>query len=982
MKKFFGCLFILCSLLLSLWAQDSDIAESELNEQYETFSWAPVAKAKEYEVVIQKQTSEPDTWDDYKSVKTKETSLEILFTPGTYRVALATYNLIGRRGKQTQWVVFQILEEQVPYLNDRFLPRSRFWNVPVLVINRNGKGQVSQADDSDFITNPSDYSGSNLLIKGRNIFSPKTEFYLIPKDDASEESQPFVNYCNERREQKLKVVQRNSKEFSVVVSYDAAALYPGYYSLEVRNSDEYKDSIDILVLDNTELSIQPQKGFEIDEHYNVNSFTIGSSDTYDFSLDVKDVSSRTSFYLEPVTGAIPYPFETTLERQKIPLVVNGFSKKEDSSAELNISCPVENIRTGYYNLIAENDFGETSKFICLVKKPFERDLTKSVKTLKTKFNKKTEYVDLTLSDDNFSINKTYTLVSQYDEALDSNKKIQLVLSPSGKKLVGKLSPDELTIARYALMVEDSYTSDVVYCNIDNTLKISQNKMSDKEIEKTFFRPSGGSTKVTLDADDVGSIQFTDNKVEMIKRMPFLFTNFTVNMSMLADSSTIIEPNLDLLNFGFIALTAGYECRLNPNGDSYRTFAVLKLALPNIYVQPYIGVGIGQHLVLPDNGVNDFETFKDVMLNKNEAYVLAQAGVLLFTIIDMRYNLYLNNVFAEPYFTDSFSVGFTFPLRAYKFKRKVVSRSAQITKLGVVDVTQFLEPDSNVDEVKICAGSSVTGFEGFDRIESVTIDESVEIVEQDAFRNCRGLEDVFFTSPYNKEGKALTIKKGAFSYNPQLAAITLPYRTSVVESDAFAGWTDGQVIRLAWNSFDTTPRDLHGLEQCSATVIYNDEQVFKGSYKTPLNDADNWIDVEGFVLKPVSVLVDDNYTLGLKYQGYGSKWYRTELYTWINQDTPQPALNYIKSGNSISFKVVGDGNKYDFVIVTQDGGYFYYRFKTQNEKTTTIEIPYKKFKKFNFSSESKLDMDKIKMIWILPMCKEEWNDVTFFDFEVK
>ena len=121
-------------------------------------------------------------------------------------------------------------------------------------------------------------------------------------------------------------------------------------------------------------------------------------------------------------------------------------------------------------------------------------------------------------------------------------------------------------------------------------------------------------------------------------------------------------------------------------------------------------------------------------------------------------------------------------------------------------------------------------------------------------------------------------------------------------------------------------------------------------------------------------------LGIRVKGFGYKWYRTELDSWINQSNPEQAIEYIKSGSKIKFKVQGDGNTYNLVFTTPDGGYFYYRFKTKKDKLITVEIPYKKFKKFNFSSQKKLDVDNLKMFCILPMCKDELNNVTFFEVQ--
>ena len=974
MKRLFGCVFLIFSLLLTLSAQD-------VNEQYETFSWQPVAKAREYEVVVEKYDSIAEIWKDYKVEKTTETSLELLFTPGTYRVAIATYNLIGRRGKQSQWVTFKILEEHIPYLNEKFLPKNKLWNAPVLFISRNGAGP-SDSESQNYITAPPEFPGTNILIKGHNIFSPKTEFYLIPQDEAPAGAVEYINYCDDRREQKLKILQRNSKDYSVIVSYDEKTLHPGYYALEVRNPGDNSARVELLVLDDSRLTIAPEKGFEIDEHYNVNSFTIDNSSIYEFSVEGTGIYSGTSYYLEPVSGAVPYPFETMLPREKVSVEVTGFYKRGNSKAQITLSCSTENLKTGYYNLVAQNSESQTSKFLFLVKRPFDNDYTKNIKKIKTKFNKKTEFVEVTITDDKLNASKTYTLVSQYNEGLDANYKVNVPLTQSGKKLTGTLTPDQLSIAKYALMIEDAYSSDVIYCDIDNTLRLSPQKMSSLEIERTFFRPINAGGAVTLDVDDSGAIQFTDNKIEMIKRMPMLFTNFAVNMSLLKDNSTLLNTELDIFNCGFASVSTGLDYIIRGDENKTNLFTTIRLALPNNYVKPYIGIGIGQNLVFPDQPVYNFSGVMNMLLDKNQTYFFAQAGVMLFTIIDVRYNLYLNNAFVSPYFTEAFSVGFSFPLRAYKFKRKVISRKAAITKPGQVDAGQFIEPSANVDELSVYIADSVGGFTGYNFIEEVYIDNTISVIQTDAFRECSKLLSVSFNNDYSNTPVPLTIKSGAFAGDVLISSIQLPERTSVVESGAFAEWTDGQIIKLSWNKDDETPRDLRGLDNCSATVVYANGDLYTKNLKTPLLDATNWISINELDIENVSVHKDNIYTLGINLSGFGEKWYRQELYTWINQESPLPVIDYIRSGEKICFKVQGDGNKYDFIIATQDGGYFYYRFKTQKDKVTTVEIPYKKLKKYNFSSEKKLDMDKIKMICILPMCRGEWNDVSFFEFEVK
>ena len=172
MKKLFTYLFVTFLLLWPLAAQEDassgNTSTEEVNEQYETFSWEPVAKAKQYEVTIEKHDPITDAWSEYKTVKTNQTQMEILFTPGSYRVSIATYNLIGRKGKASDWVTFKILEEHIPYLNERFLPKNSEWNAPVLFIKHNNSetpGTDGDSDSLDYIRAPSGFTSNTILIK-------------------------------------------------------------------------------------------------------------------------------------------------------------------------------------------------------------------------------------------------------------------------------------------------------------------------------------------------------------------------------------------------------------------------------------------------------------------------------------------------------------------------------------------------------------------------------------------------------------------------------------------------------------------------------------------------------------------------------------------------------------------------------------------------------------------------------------------------
>ncbi|MBO7582591.1 MAG: CIA30 family protein [Treponema sp.] len=981
MKKTFLCLLLLFSLFVPLVAQ-----ETEVNEQYEFFSWEPVAKAKQYGVTIEKFDNAQDIWTDYKEIKTKETEIEVLFTPGVYRVSISSYNLIGRKSKGSDWVQFMILEENIPYLNEKAFAKSTVWKVPVLFLSKTEVDESVKASNPDFqnyIKPAENYGSNSILVKGRNIFSPKTEFYLIPKDEG--EGEAFVNLDDERKEQKLKILYRNSKEYSVVVSYDESKLAPGYYSLEVRNPGNNSDALDILVLENSLVQISPDKGFEIDEHYSVNCINVLNNATYQCSVLASGVNSSTEIYLEPAKGIYAYPFEANLERARVYAQIVGSEKKEDSKSLVTLEFSTEALRTGYYNIVAKNWDGSYSKFLCLVKRPFNNDYTKQVKTLKTKYNKRTEYVDVTLQDEVFSSSKKYTLVSEYDESIDSNKKVELTLDSNGKKLTGTLTPDQLTIARYALLIEDYLGTDVIYCEIDNTLKLSMTKMSPSTVEQVFFRPVNTDTQITMDSSEVGTIEFFDNKVKLTKRLPSFFNNMRLDLSMPKDANIVFDLEFDIFNNGYFGFTTGTEYRMKAENekDLLSSYALFRFGIPNNYFAPYLAVGLGQIYTLTNQGVNSFSDFVGTFSSKDTVYGIAQLGVSLFVVLDVKYNLFLNDMFSKtPYFTDSVSVGFSFPLRSFKFKRKVLTRQAKISKEGAVDIKTYVNPDSNIDFVTVVDSESVTGLENYKKVEIIEIGQSVQIIEENAFRNCENLKRVGFDRGFDQiSDPPLTIKNGAFAEDTQVGELYLPYRTSVVQTGAFAGWTNGQNIILCWNEDDTTERDLSGLLNCAATIHYRDGALFKGAYETSLDDEENWVPLNNLDIENVSVYHDDRYDLGIRITGFAYRWFKSELDTWINQETPDEALAYLKSGNKLTFKVNGDGRKYTLVLTTQGGGYFYYTFKTQKNKVTKIEIPYKKMKKYSYSSLKKLDIDNLKMFCIMPECDGAWNDVTFFDFEV-
>ena len=242
------------------------------------------------------------------------------------------------------------------------------------------------------------------------------------------------------------------------------------------------------------------------------------------------------------------------------------------------------------------------------------------------------------------------------------------------------------------------------------------------------------------------------------------------MAILKDS-TNLDLEFDLFNLKYAVVSAGYEYRSMGDNFEQAVFSVLRFEYPNNYVTPYLGVGIGQTLVTPQGGIHGFDDVMEMFKATDRLYAIGQAGVTLFTVLDVRYNLFLNDFLSpEPYFSDSLSFGFSFPLRAYKFKRKAITRQANITKPGLLNAADFVEPDSNVDRVEVYESTSVGGFENYSNLKEVLIDSCVEVIEENAFRNCKNLENVFMRSDFYSDSVPLVIKSNAFADDIMISEI--------------------------------------------------------------------------------------------------------------------------------------------------------------------------------------------------------------------
>ena len=192
-----------------------------------------------------------------------------------------------------------------------------------------------------------------------------------------------------------------------------------------------------------------------------------------------------------------------------------------------------------------------------------------------------------------------------------------------------------------------------------------------------------------------------------------------DMALPKDGGALLDLEFDLLNFQYVSLSTGTSFLVVGEETAISAFSVLRVAFPNKYVSPYIGTGIGEHLIFPEDGIKGFDDFLTMFKHKDQVYGIAQAGILFFTVLDVRYNMYFTDLFSKnPERSSTVSFGFSFPLRDYKFKRKVITRFAQITQAGTLEAQKFLEPNTNVDKIFIYESSAVGGFEGYSKLEEI------------------------------------------------------------------------------------------------------------------------------------------------------------------------------------------------------------------------------------------------------------------------
>lgn len=999
MKKFVVVLVCSLFLIFPLAAQNT----GDVNKQYETITWNAVERTSKYEINIER-LNEKGKWIKVYGKSTTKTTLEVLLEPGSYRVSVTTFNILGKK-TVSEWTNFYILNENTPYLFNNYYEKSSEWKVPVLYINHKNVDLNSVAGSKRFITAEKGFAENSFFIKGKNIFSQNTTFSLVPSDWPLDGGKDYNVFYNDRKEVPLTIIQRDTKKSGVYVSYNPELLYSGYYSLVARNGSE-KDSYGIFVSADRPLEMTLD-GFEQDARYKVNALVIKDEKDFSFSIVGRGFTSSTKFTLIPVDNVgIEYPYASSLPRSVVP--VNLKSKtvlNASGSMKLDLVCNTSDIKSGYYYVHVENDKNDSIKSLMLAKTPMDDSTEIQVNKITSKYNKKTKDIDFTVSGKNLNKYSKITLISEYSEENDGKSKIDSIIArslPLGTKLYSSIPAEKISQGNHAFILETmTEGSKIAYFNIDKHYKSHYVELSEEKAEKLFLRPEEDVERIDFNSDIQEKVIFTNDKIQVKARMPYLIPYIRFNMSSnleLLNSGSIDDDfrfELDLFNFRWLYFDTGIKYNphryLDELSNELGFEASLKFSIPVKNFTPFFGIGIGYNLVDPAIGFNPINlptvattktSFDDGFFNSTDIYMTASLGLTLIEFYDIRYNLELHNYFnsnQQPYFKDMFTIGVRIPIRRTVYSRNVLTQGVTITKGGEVHAADYKNL-GKVTYLNLDYGvTEVNGFVNHEILEKVVIPETLVTIGPAAFKNCDNLSSVLYSS---LNSRLKTISEEAFANDKKISVITIPVSVTTIEENAFAGWTEGQTIRLDWDKSDTLIRKLPGLNSTKAMVIYKNGALYRSeteSFASPFTNVNDWGSMpSGISVYRGAIWYNGEYHNAVEMRGVCN----TEPGSRITKNGKPILINQIKDAKSVKFKAFGDNNKYMFLVVTSDSGYFASEFTTPYGKNKEYKINLNDLKARPESAVQKLDKSKIIYAQIVP-CSPKGTSISnyFFDFEV-
>lgn len=993
MNKKTAVLIFLFSLLFPLFSQESNVTKV-----YETFTWNPVAKAKKYEVIIEKQDGAD--WEPYYSTIQKETTLEYLLEPATYRIGIVSINAVGKKSTQTNWVKFIILDEQIPYLFSNYYDKNSDWNAPVLYIPTKPEDKIP---DGNFIRIGAEMPENSLYIKGKNIFFENTEFALVPIARGPASAKQYNTYNLNRTEVPLSIVSRVRNKNYVIATYDPTLLQSGYYKLEARNPG-HKSSYAILVLADGDLFFDPID-LTYDSNYKVDSVIFNGEEKLTITAAGKGFIPSTEFYLTATEKTPSYPFASNTRAERLDMEVENKSAIEgQDKVKVELSVPREEVKAGYYNVVADNLNGQKQFFPILVKSNYEGESKSKIKSVTTKYNKFSKKLDITVKGENLSADDKITLVSEFLPELGSSKTVGTdaeVKASSNKQISISVPLEEVPFGKYGVSVETEDGVLTSFIEIDEHYKakalkdttpeeaeqwilhapvkeevaeVAAPKTTGEELASTENSAEKADDKEELTEEDIPQpkVEIVSVKNKIKREVAPIASTLNVFMGIDPYYSNFGGPlnfaaklELPLLQTNWFALNVGANLNTNFLSDEIKLYPNAgvnlnaKFCIPLDYFNPYIGLDFAYSLYDARN--SDWA--------KKDLAVSLITGAFVFEFIDFRYSLELHNLLTEYYFKDLFYIGMAFHLRDYTFNKTILSQGVQISEADKVNGEKLEISLDNTTE--IIFGDDVRYVSNLSKkakLKSVKLNSGIEEIGDNAFRSCINLEEISLEGCNSLK----TIGKAAFANCISIKSIFIPESVTTIGEEAFANWTEGQIITLDWDRDDSTHRDLSGLASTEASVFYMDGYPFGNTKQnSPFMLARNW---KGSTVKmtEASETTEKGFVKTLHLITTANKVFKTDL-RWANVESSGLIVEEVKRNDvvTITGKAVKKSKTKDFIFLvgTKDGGYFAAKFKLKTKKYKTVKIAIKDLKPTSYSKKKKLDRNDIKTVMIVP----DWSD---------
>lgn len=816
MKKILSILIISISFF--------NLIFSEPLKQFQTFSWKKVAKAKKYEIAVEKE-NEDGSYIAEVSEQLTDTRIELLLYPGSYRVAISVFNVLGKKTSTSNWTNFIILDETEPYLYADSFKKSQRWNSPILNLKQGGVQIVEEQDDEGSVVAREGDPTNSFFLHGKNIFFEETSFSMIPKA-TTENGTPFEAYVDLRKEVPLNIFRRDTENGGVVVEYNPEELFSGYYDIVVKNPGEKQTSIELLVL-----SFQPpvidNSIYAYDENYKVNVLNVTQGTAYNLKIQGTGFDNNTLYTFTPDSTLPPYPFASGFDLENPSFYMESHTcLDEKGTIAINLNLSTQNLHTGYYCFRANNGTAGSDSIIFLIKVNPAPNYAPSIAKVKTKTSGTSNTVLFNVTGKNIDEDSKITLIAPYSEEADNNKRIPITYLENKKKgelHVMQTDKDNIEPGRYALLVENTVSSALFYFDIDEKYIFNLCNLSDFESESLFLRPKS-KKQIDFTVEKVIESNFEELKVatEYNYGPKKILSATHMNASVISfpgistyGNDMDYEFKVDLLNLLWFRLDAGiqYFTRESYGLSGLKYGGDLFFEIPGNFCQPYVGAGF-------------YST------QNSQFSIAAQAGARFFHLFELTYQLELQDALTpNEYFIDKFSIGAQIPIRGYTYtsKKSTMYSNYKIAENDIIDGTQYIIK-KNAKSLTLDS-RSITGFEGLNSINSITLSDNVKSIGRKAFANMPALESIIL------KNSLVSIGEQAFANDTRIQFITIPLSVTSIEANAFEGWTGGQIIYLSWSSDDETPRNLVGLDTTNAYVEYLDKVPYKAQFFP--YDTSNW-----------------------------------------------------------------------------------------------------------------------------------------------